>query len=55
MDAATPSTERIRELSERLDSLRGELASERIKTKASPPSPNFRWMLRCKQPLMIEN
>jgi hypothetical protein len=33
MDAATPSTERIRELSERLDSLRGELASERIKTK----------------------
>jgi len=33
MEAATPSTERIRELSERLDSLRGELASERIKTK----------------------
>jgi hypothetical protein len=35
----TPSTERIRELSERLDSLRGELVSERTKNKeAAPPA-----------------
>merc|ERR1712028_88333 len=33
----TPSTERIRELSERLDSLRGELVSERTKAKESAP------------------
>merc|ERR1712195_343423 len=33
----TPSTERIRELSERLDSLRGELGSERTKAKESAP------------------
>merc|ERR1719272_154552 len=40
---ATPSTERIRELSERLDSLRGELASDRSKTRelaeTSAPAP----------------
>ena len=38
----TPSTERIRELSERLDSLRGELVSERTKAKVCPYLPNSR-------------